>query len=206
MASAKHKTHLHKADPVLGALMKKIKLEELELRENYFQALIRAIAHQQLSGKAAESILKKMQAIFKSTKFPTPKEYLKTPDAQLRAAGFSFQKIDYTKNIARFFIEREKELKKIHELSDEEIIKLLTEIKGVGVWTAEMFLMFSLGREDVFSYGDLGLRKGLQKVYGLTKEPNMKQMQKIVDKWKPYRTHGARYMWASLMEPAPKKK
>jgi DNA-3-methyladenine glycosylase II len=201
MANEPHKKHLAKVDPILGVLMKRIKLQERKLQANYFQSLVRAIANQQLSGKAAQTILGRMVALFKPGRFPTPQEYLKMSDTKLRSAGFSFSKIAYTKNIARFFIERAKEMKQIHKLTDEEIIKLLTEIKGVGVWTAEMFLMSSLGREDVFSYGDLGLRKGIQKVYNFKKEPTLKQMQKIVDAWRPYRTHGARYMWASLAEP-----
>lgn len=196
----KHKKHLSKVDPILGALMKRIEPQIWPLQKNYFQSLVRAIANQQLSGKSAQSVLRKMVALFPVGKFPTPQEYIKMPDAKLRLAGFSFSKIAYTKNVARFFIEQEKEIKQIHKLSDEEIIKLLTGIKGIGVWTAEMFLMSSLGREDVFSYGDLGLRKGLQKVYNFKKEPTLKQMKKIVETWKPYRTHGARYMWASLIE------
>lgn len=181
--------------------MKRIEPQTFKLLENHFQSLVRAIANQQLSGKAAKTILNRMLALFKPGRFPTPQEYLKMSDQKLRAIGFSNSKVAYTKNIARFFIERKKEMQKIHEFTDEEVIKLLTEIKGVGVWTAEMFLMSSLGREDVFSYGDLGLRKGLQKVYKFKKEPTLKQMEKIVEAWKPYRTHGARYIWASLSEP-----
>ncbi len=198
--------HLAKVDPILKELMKRVKPQIYPLQDNYFRSLVRAIANQQLSGKAAQTILNRMVALFPRGEFPTPKQYLKMPDGKLRAAGFSFSKIAYTKNIAQFFIEREKEMQKINELTDEDIIKLLTGVKGVGVWTAEMFLMSSLGREDVFSYGDLGLRKGLQKVYKFKKEPTLKQMQKIVEAWKPYRTHGARYMWASLAKPEPKKK
>lgn len=204
MKNNKYKKHLSKADPVLGALMKRIEPQIFLLRGNYFQALIHEVANQQLSRKAAQSILNKMLILFRPDSFPTPQEYLKMPDTKLRSAGFSFSKIAYTKNIAQFFIERKKEMKNIHELSDEEVIKLLTAVKGIGVWTAEMFLMSSLGREDIFSYGDLGLRKGLQKVYNLKKEPTLKQMKKIVEVWKPYRTHGARYMWASLDKPVKK--
>lgn len=200
MPSNRYEKHLAKADPILGALMKRIKPQIFPLQKNYFQSLIRAIANQQLSGKAAKTILNRMLALFKSGRFPTPQEYLKMSDQKLRAVGFSNSKVAYTKNIARFFIERDKEIRKIHKLTDEDIIKLLTGIKGVGTWTAEMFLMSSLGREDVFSYGDLGLRKGLQRVYNLKKEPNLKQMKKIVEVWKPYRTYGARYLWASLIE------
>lgn len=200
MIHSKVKQHLAKADPILGELIKRVKLKTYPLLDNHFQSLVRAIANQQLSGKAAQTILNRMLALFKSGKFPTPQEYLKMSDDRLRSAGFSFSKIAYTKNIARFFIDNKKEMAKVHESTDEEIIKLLTAIKGIGVWTAEMFLMSSLGREDVFSYGDLGLRKGLQKVYKLKKEPTLKQMKKIVEVWRPYRSHGARYMWASLME------
>lgn len=193
-----YKKHLARVDPILGALIKRIELRPLKLQKNYFQALIEAIANQQLSGKAAQTILNRVLALFKSKKFPTPQEYLKMADIKLRSAGLSNSKVAYTKNVARFFVERGKEIKLIHKLTDEEMIKLLTEIKGIGTWTVEMFLMFSLGREDIFSYGDLGLRKGLQKVYNFKKEPTFKQMKKIVEAWKPYRTHGARYMWASL--------
>lgn len=200
MDNQKRKKHLAKVDPILGKLMKRVEPQIWPLQKNYFQSLIRAIANQQLSGKAAQSVLNKILALFPTGKFPTPQEYIKMSDAKLRSAGFSFSKIAYTKNVARFFIEREKEIKQIHKLADEEVIKMLTSIKGIGVWTAEMFLMSSLGREDVFSYGDLGLRKGLQKVYNFKKEPTLKQMKKIVEAWKPYRTHGARYIWASLTE------
>ncbi|MEK7138260.1 MAG: DNA-3-methyladenine glycosylase [Patescibacteria group bacterium] len=197
----KHKKHLSKVDPVLKEVMKRIELQPLKLQKNYFQALVRTIANQQLSGKAAQTILNRMMALFKASKFPTPREYLKMTDAKLRSAGFSNSKVAYTKNVARFFVEREKEMKRIHKLTDEEVIKLLTTIKGIGIWSAEMFMIFSLGREDIFSYGDLGLRKGLKKVYNLRKEPTPKQAQKIVESWKPYRTHGSRYLWASLLIP-----
>ncbi|MBP9822101.1 MAG: DNA-3-methyladenine glycosylase 2 family protein [Candidatus Pacebacteria bacterium] len=205
MITAKHKRHLSKADPILGDLVKRIKPQSYPLQDNYFKSLVRAVANQQLSGKAAKTILDRMVALFPKGEFPNPRQYLKMSDEKLRSSGFSFSKIAYTKNIAQFFIDHKKEMAKINELSDEEVIKLLTSIKGIGVWTAEMFLMSSLGREDIFSFGDLGLRKGIQKVYKLTKEPTLKQMQKIVESWRPYRTHGAMYMWASLVEKDVKK-
>jgi DNA-3-methyladenine glycosylase II len=201
-----HKKHLTDVDPILGALIAQVKLEPLKLRDNYFHALVRAIANQQLSGKAAQTILGRVESLFMGKKLPSPKKFLEMSDEKLRTAGFSRAKVIYTKNVARFFVEKEKQMKQIHKLADEEVIKLLTEIKGVGVWTAEMFLIFSLGREDVFSYGDLGLRNGFQKVYKLKKPPTIKQMKKIVETWKPYRTHAARYLWASLVEPAPANK
>jgi len=151
MSSNKNEVHLAKSDPILRALMKRVKLQPLKLRKNYFEALIRAVANQQLSGKAAQTILNRVVALFKSNKFPTPQEYLKMSDMKLRSAGFSNSKVAYTKNVARFFMEREKEIKRVHKLTDEEVIKLLTEIKGIGIWSVEMFMIFSLGREDVFS-------------------------------------------------------
>lgn len=204
MSDENHKKHLSKSDPILRVFMKRVELQPLKLQKNYFEALIRAIANQQLSGKAAQTILNRILALFKLGKFPTPQEYLKMSDKKLRSAGFSNSKVAYTKNVARFFMERGKDIKRVHKLADEEVVKLLTEIKGIGVWSAEMFMIFSLGREDIFSYGDLGLRKGLQKIYNLKKEPTFKQIEKIVGKWKPYRTHGARYMWAGLEEPVKK--
>lgn len=198
MDKNKYKKHLVKTDPILGGLIKQINLQEIKLRKNYFQALIHAIANQQLSGKAAQTILSRALALFGSKKFPTPQEYLKMSDTKLRSAGLSNSKVDYTKNVAKFFIDQEKNIKKINKLTDEQVVEFLTSIKGVGRWTAEMFMIFSLGREDIFSYGDLGLRKGLQKVYGFKKEPTIKQMVKIVELWRPYRTYGAFYMWANL--------
>ena len=120
------------------------------------------------------------------------------PDEKIRSTGPSWSKVSYIKNIARAVVSGNLDLQKINEKSDEDVIVELTKIKGIGRWTAEMFLMFTLGREDIFSYGDLGLRKGIMKLYGYKKEPTVKQMEKLTNRWKPYRTYAARILWRSL--------
>ncbi len=116
----------------------------------------------------------------------------------MRTAGISFQKISYIKDLARRVNNDEIDFDSFQNKNDEEVIVELVKVKGIGRWTAEMFLMFALGRPDVFSFGDLGLRNGLQKVYKLKKPPTAKQAQKITNKWKPFRTYGSRYLWRAL--------
>lgn len=186
--------HLKKSDKKLAKVIRRIKLKPLEKSNEHFQHLVESIISQQISLKAAASITKKFIALFSGKKFPAPKDVLAKSDRMLRAAGISGQKAAYIKNIAR----AELDFKKIKKMSDEEVVEELTKIKGIGRWTAEMFLMFSLGREDVFSYGDLGLLNGMVKIYGLRKLPSRKKAKEITDKWRPYRTLGSRYMWEVL--------
>ena len=131
--------------------------------------------------------------------FKTPKisahQILSLKDETLRGVGVSWSKVSYIKAIATAIETKAVNFETFEGLPDEEIIKELTKIKGVGKWTAEMFLMFSLGREDIFSYGDLGLRRGIMKVYGVKKDPTVKQIQKLEKKWMPYRTYAARMLW-----------
>lgn len=194
----KHKKHLKKVDPVLREVVTRIELPPRTLHKNYFQALAQAIISQQLSTKAAATIRGRVVALFGAKKFPTPDDFLKMPDKKLRAAGLSHSKISYIKNLARFYKEHEEEFKNLKKLSDEEIIAMLVQIKGVGKWTAEMFLIFTLGREDVFSHGDLGLRNAIKKLYKLRKDPSERRTKQISDKWKPYRSAASLYLWASL--------
>ncbi len=194
----KHRRHLEQADPVLATIIKEIKLEQRELRGDPFLALARSIIGQQLSVKAAASIFAKVQKLFNTKKFPTPQRFLEMDPKKLRGAGLSEAKVKYIRNLAQFVMEHRKEFKNIHKLSDEEVIALLTQIKGIGRWTAEMFLIFCLGRDDVFSHGDLGLRTAIKNIYGLRKLPSPDKAKKITDRWKPYRSHGSLYLWASL--------
>ena len=189
--------YLQDVDPILAEVIKEIELEEHTPRENYFYALVSEIIGQQLSGKAADAIEKRFLALFDSP-LPSPEEILALSDEVIRNAGLSFSKISYIKNIARAVSEELIDFERLDELTDEEIIELLTAIKGIGRWTAEMFLMWTLERPDVFSYGDLGLRKGMKKVYNLKKEPSVKKAAQISNRWKPYRTLASRYLWASL--------
>jgi len=201
MPSHKKKiAHLAKNDPVLGRAIQKIKLRSWPQRENYFESLVIAIANQQLSGKAAATILGRFRALFPNgaKKFPTPRQVLAMPAQKMRRAGLSKMKVSFLKDLSKKFLDGTVDVKKFGAWTDEEVIEHLTEVKGIGRWTAEMFLMFSLGREDVFSYGDLGLRNAMRKLYGLRKHPSPAQAEKISSKWRPYRTLASLYLWASV--------
>lgn len=202
MATRKKKTdgvkHLRAVDPILGKVMARIKLEEVRPRLNPFQSLVEEIISQQLSGRVADVITARFVALFKSVKFPKPQDILSRSDDELRTAGLSYQKISYIKNISLAVKKGGLDFKKLRTHSDEEAIAVLTEIKGVGRWTAEMFLMFTLGREDIFSHGDLGLKNAIQRLYGFRKHPSKKTAERISKKWSPHRTLACRYLWASL--------
>jgi DNA-3-methyladenine glycosylase II len=192
--------HLKKADPILAKIIGKIKLKERKAHKRYFESLCVAIINQQLSGKAAATIEKRFVGLFTGKKFPSPAQVLRKSDTRLRLAGLSFQKISYIKSLASLVEKGEIDFKKFNKLSDEQIILLLTEVKGIGRWTAEMFLMFCLNRPDVFSYGDLGLRNAVKKWYKLEIKKHPKKFYQLVESWSPHRTAAARYLWASLDE------
>jgi DNA-3-methyladenine glycosylase II len=192
----KHERHLAAADPIMADLVRRIKLESLELRKNHFEALARSIISQQISTRAARSIAAKFVLLFRG-KFPSPAQVLKTPDEVLRSAGLSQSKVKYIKNLAEF-AQSHKDFKRLAELTNEEVIELLVEVKGIGRWTAEMFLIFALGREDVFSHGDNGLKSAIKKLYKLRGQPSQARIEKIAKAWEPYRSQASRYLWASL--------
>jgi DNA-3-methyladenine glycosylase II len=187
-------------DPVLAAAVAEIKLSALRKREDYFRSLIEAIVNQQLSGKAADTIFGRFVALFprSSKNFPTPKQVIALSAAKMRKAGLSKMKVSFIKDLAKKVLDKTVNLKEIDAWTDEKVIEHLTKVKGIGPWTAEMFLIFSLGRDDIFSYGDLGLKNAIKKMYGLKKHPTPVQAKRITDRWRPYRSLGSRYLWASL--------
>lgn len=190
--------HLKKNDPKLKRVIEGITLKELAAPRGYFEALVEAITSQQLSVKAADTIFARFCALTPGKKCPTPREVIKIPPAKLRACGLSGMKVKFIKDLAKHVANKTLDLETIDALSDADVIARLTAVKGIGRWTAEMFLIFSLRRADVFSYGDLGLRKAMQKIYKMKKLPTPAQAARITAKWKPYRSMGARYLWASL--------
>ena len=194
--------HLSSVDSVLGAVIEKTRLSKRKPRTNYFQSLVEEIISQQLSGRVADVITERFVGLFKNQKlsgsFPKPVQMLKMPDEKMRGAGLSYQKIGYIKNIAWAVESGKLVFEKLKDYEDEEAIEILTMIKGVGRWTAQMFLMFTLGREDIFAYGDLGLKNAMQQLYGLRKHPSKKTAERISKKWSPHRTLACRYLWASL--------
>lgn len=189
--------HFKKNDPILHAVIP----ETLEIshwqEKDLFIALCESIISQQLSVKAADTIFERFQKLFPK-EIITPKYTSKLTVEQLRSVGLSGQKARYIQDLAQKVTNKELVLEKLNMLENEEIINELVKVKGVGRWTAEMFLMFALRREDIFSYGDLGLRKAIQKLYGLKKEPTQKQAEKIAKNWIPYRTYACRILWKSL--------
>ncbi len=190
--------HIKTADPVLYKIIQTLPQPKVKARKKYFQSLVSSIISQQLSTKAAETIEKRFRKLFKETNFPLPATVLNISEAKMRSVGLSQGKIRYIKEIAKAFIEKRITPRKFASMTDQEIIEELVKIKGIGRWTAEMFLMFSLGRPDVFSNGDLGLKKAVQRVYNFKTMPTEKQFAKLAAKWSPHRTTASRYLWLSL--------
>ena len=200
MVTYKHVlAHFRSVDPVLFSVAQTIILEEHVIRspDRYFVSLCSEIIGQQLSGKVADVLFDRFEKLFPK-RTVTPKRVLATSEAALRATGMSWSKARFIRDLAGHVLTKSLQLDQLAQLPDQEVIKELVRVKGIGPWTAEMFLMFTLGREDVFSYGDLGLRKAIKKLYGFKKDPTVRQMEKIVNKWKPYRTYAARILWKSL--------
>lgn len=159
-----------------------------------FEDLIETVISQQLSGKAATSIFNRFKTLFGSS-FPTPQQVLTMEEGSIRAIGVSTSKEAYIKNIARAFADKKITIEEIVKLSDEKVIEVLTQIKGIGKWSAEMILIFTLSRPDVFSAGDLGLRNAVKNLYGIT---DPKDIIALSENWKPNRSFACWYLWRSL--------
>ncbi|MBA3724002.1 MAG: DNA-3-methyladenine glycosylase 2 family protein [Candidatus Levybacteria bacterium] len=183
-------------DPIMHALSIKYPAPQFEDRSAMLmQSLIKSIISQQLSVKAADTIYKRFVDLFSSNTFPGAKVILAMDDEMIRSAGLSYAKITYVKSVANAFVSDLIDIEKVRKQSDEEVITELTQIKGIGRWTAEMILIFTLQRPDVFSIGDLGLRNAIIKLYGIT---DQKEMVKLSENWKPYRSTACWYLWRSL--------
>lgn len=187
--------HLQK-DPVIKKLIDSYELPGWSYDKNLFLELVESIIGQQLSVKAADTITKRFK-IAVGSDTPTPEQILAVDDDTLRTAGNSYSKIKYIKGICTAVINKEVDFESLRELDDELVIDELIQLKGVGRWTAEMFLMFSLGREDVFSLGDLGLRNAVSRLYNVDRD-DLKAIETISLAWKPYRSLASRYLWKSL--------
>jgi DNA-3-methyladenine glycosylase II len=189
-------THLKKCDPVLRAIIERVGPCCMEFRPPEFESVARSILYQQLNGKAAASIFKRFAAL---TGEPvSPDGILKLTDEQLRNVGLSKQKSSYLKDLATKTRDGLLNFVRLPEMSDEEVIEHLTQVKGVGVWTAHMFLMFTLRRPDVLPTGDYGVQAAMKKHYRKRKMPKPKDMEKIARAWSPYRSIACWYLWRSL--------
>ncbi len=191
-----------RADPVMERLVKEhgaLVRKDLkrERRGDAYGALLRSIVGQQLSTKAAATIYGRMLDLF-GGHAPTPKQLLAADPDKIRAAGLSRPKINYLRDLAVHVEKGELELEHLDELPDEQVIEQLVAVKGIGEWSAHMFLMFHLGRPDVLPVGDQGIRRAVQVQYGLRKLPDPKRLEKIARPWRPYRTLACLYLWSSL--------
>lgn len=194
---------LASSDKVMAGLIARIGLMSIERRRrgrpkgDAYGALLRAIVGQQLSVKAAATIFDRVLALF-GGEMPSAEQLLDADETELRGAGLSGRKVEYMKDLARKTLSGELELDRFGELSDEEIVAELTAVRGLGVWTAHMFLIFHLGREDVLPVGDLGIRNAMKEAYGLDEPPSPAEMEEIAEAWRPHRTLASIYLWESL--------
>jgi DNA-3-methyladenine glycosylase II len=188
--------HLKKSDPVLARIIEKIGPCRMEFAEPTFHRLAESILYQQLNGKAAATIFDRFTALAGNPL--TPKGILKLTDAQMRGVGLSRQKTSYLRDLAEKTQADLLEFERMPDLSEEEVIAHLTQVKGVGVWTAHMFLMFTLRRPDILPTGDYGVQAAIKKHYKKRKWPKPDVMQKIAKPWAPYRSIACWYLWKSL--------
>jgi DNA-3-methyladenine glycosylase II len=189
--------HLKAADPVLCAIIERVGEFRLEFRDPDFSTLVRSIVYQQLSGRAAATILKRLMEALPGG-LPTPEAILALTAEQMRALGLSGQKTSYIRDLAERTRAGELDFARFPEMTDADVIEHLTRVKGVGVWTAHMFLIFALRRPDVLPVGDLGVRSAIRKAYRLRALPKPERVEKIAKRWHPYASVAAWYLWRSL--------
>lgn len=192
-------SHLRRADPVMAGIIERVGPCRFRVSDGgtHFDAITRSIVYQQLSGSAAATIYSRLMALYDGAA-PEPALLLAMSDDILRGAGLSRQKISYLRDLAERVQSGEVPLETIHELDDDAVIDALTRIKGVGRWTAQMFLMFRLGRPDVLPELDLGVRKAIQVAYRTRGLPTTERVHRIGKCWAPYRTIASWYLWASI--------
>ena len=189
--------HLKKADPVMAAIIEKTGAYRMEYREPVFQTLARSIVYQQLNGKAALTIFNRLAEAAKADPM-TPEAVLKLRPQKMRTLGLSKQKIVYIRELARLTRKGDIQFERLPEMDDAAIVEILTRVKGVGVWTVHMFLMFALQRPNVLPVGDLGVRAAMKKAYSLPELPKPEEMEQIAAAWHPYCSIASWYLWRSL--------
>lgn len=206
MSGAKARGELAATDPTMAALIERVGAIDLETRlrrrseeapPDAYGALLRAIVGQQLSTKAARTIYLRVVDLFGGTT-PNPQQLLDAKEADLRGAGLSGRKVEYVQDLARHVLSGELELDRLAELDDEAAIEEIVAVRGLGRWTAEMFLIFHLQRPDVLSGGDLGIRKAIQIEYGLDEMPTPQEVVERSARWRPHRSLASLYLWESL--------
>ncbi|HEV2689308.1 MAG TPA: DNA-3-methyladenine glycosylase [Bryobacteraceae bacterium] len=189
--------HLKKADPVIGSIVDRVGPYRIQYREPTFETLVRSIVYQQLSGRVAKVIFGRLVVAVPGGKL-TPAGVLKLTPARMRKCGLSKQKTAYIRDLARKTAKGQLNFEGLPELADEQVIEHLTQVKGIGVWTAHMFLMFALERPNVLPTGDLGIRSAIRKAYGLEELPHPRQIEEMAVSWAPYCSVASWYLWRSL--------
>jgi DNA-3-methyladenine glycosylase II len=195
--------YLSQSDPCLGEVIRSVGEYSIKICKDPFQSLVESIIYQQLAGRVASVIYGRFIKYYNDSP-PLPEQILSTPDSVLKSLiGLSSRKIQYIKDLSARITERKLDLVTLSEMRDEEIIVQLIQVKGIGRWTAEMFLIFCLGRLDVLPVTDLGVRKAMQKIYSLRDLPKPSEMLAISQPWKPYRSVATWYLWKSVSKPNP---
>ncbi|MBC6612839.1 DNA-3-methyladenine glycosylase 2 family protein [Hymenobacter sp. BT507] len=197
---AEARAYLSAADPVLARIIARVPPVQPSAHEDIYLALLRAIVSQQISTKAAAAIWRKVEGLFLPDGYPEPSVLWGMSDEELRAAGLSYQKASYLRAIAEFALRDQLDHAHLSQLSEEDFTQHLTQIKGVGRWTAQMIQMFALDQPDVFSEGDLGIQNAMRQHYGLeeTGRPLLRRMTELAETWRPYRSVACKYLWRSL--------
>ena len=188
--------HLRKCDPVIAAIIKRVGPFRMEFGPPEFHSLAEAIIYQQLNGKAAVTIFNRFADL--AGRPLTPAGILKLTDEQMRSVGLSKQKTSYLRDMAERALDGRLDFSRLHEMSDDEVIEHLSQVKGVGTWTAQMFLMFTLRRPNVLPTGDFGIQMAIKKHYNKRKLPKPDHMEKIARPWEPYRSIACWYLWKSM--------
>ena len=189
--------HLQVADPVMGGIIERVGAYRIQFREPGFETLVKSIVNQQLSGRVAQVIFDRLVAAVPGGAL-TPPGVLALLPAKMRALGLSKQKTAYIRDLARLTRDGDLDFQALPGLPDAEVIERLTRVKGVGVWTAHMFLIFALRRTNVLPSGDLGIRAAIRKAYGLPELPKPAEIEALGERWHPYCTVAAWYLWRSL--------
>ena len=188
--------HLRKSDPVLSAIIQRVGDYGIQFREPDFETLVRSIVYQQLSGRVAKVIMDRLVAAVGGE--VTPVRILALRPGRMRKLGLSTHKTAYIRDLARHTRDGKLVFSELPELTDQQVIERLTQVKGIGVWTAQMFLMFALRRHDILPTGDLGVRNAIRKAYNLSELPTPAEMEEIARNWRPWCSVASWYLWRSL--------
>lgn len=173
---------------------------KFQLENGHYESLVGAIIFQQLAGSAAQAILNRFKQLYNG-RIPEPQQYLNTNESKLRSVGLSPQKISYIHDLCQRIVNRQLDLESMRKLPDDEVVRQLDAVRGIGRWTAEMFLIFVLGRTDVLPVDDLGLRKVAKRVYKLRNLPSRERFEKLAENWHPYCSMATLYLWRSAEKP-----